>query len=183
MVPQIPTFFCGMSLVLMVLTIEARVSPRKASDHLVRPFKEWFIFYPFENSMHRFSKYSINHVGIGRSCRSDIIFPRSNGIESVRPKIPPLLRDNFRFTFSLLLIFLNLFIFINPVHNLAHTGNKFASKDFFSPCSLGRPTWKCWWLRLQNHHLFRCTSPNTYSSMPSKFHPLTWIGIVANPRV
>ena len=90
--------------------------------------------------MHRFSKYHVNHVGVGRSCRSDIIFPRSNGIDSFRPEIPHLLRDNLRFTFSLLLIFFNPFVFINPIHKLAHTGNRFTSH--LNPCSLGRPTLK-----------------------------------------
>ena len=130
MIPQIPTFFHSMSLVLIILTIEARVSPRKVSGHLVQPFKEWFIFYLLKNSMHRFSKYSVNHVGVGRSCWFDIVFPRSNGIESVRPEIPHLLRENLHFTFSLLLIFLNPLVFINPIHKLAHTGNKFANQGF-----------------------------------------------------
>ena len=80
--------------------------------------------------MHQFSKYHVNHVGVGRSCQSVIIFPRSNGIESVRPEIPHLLRDNLRFTFSLLLIFFNPFVFINPIHKLAHTGNRFTSQGF-----------------------------------------------------
>ena len=130
MIPQIPTFFRSMSLVLMVLAIEARVSPRRFPGHLVRPFKEWFIFYFLKNSVHRFSKYNTNHLSISRSCWSDIIFPRSNGIKSIRPEIPILLRDNLRFTFSLLLIFLNPLVFINLVHKLEHIGNKFASQGF-----------------------------------------------------
>ena len=80
--------------------------------------------------MHRFSKYSVNHVGIGRSYRSDIVFPRSNVIESVQTEIPYLLRENHRFTFSLLLIFLNPLVFINLIHKLAHTSNKFANQRF-----------------------------------------------------
>ena len=38
-----------MSLVLMVLAIEAQVSPRRVPNHLVRPFKEWFVFYLLKN--------------------------------------------------------------------------------------------------------------------------------------
>ena len=124
-----------MSLVL------ARVSPHRVPGHLVRPFKEWFDFYLLENLVHRFLKYSTNHLGVGRSCWSDIIFPRSNGFKSVRPEILLLLRDNLRFTFSLLLIFFNPLIFVNPVHKLAHIGNSFASQGF-RPCSLGRPILK-----------------------------------------
>ena len=130
MIPQIPTFFYSMSLVLMVLTIEAWVSPRRVSGHLVRPLKEWFVFYLLENSMHRFSKYNVNHLGIGRSYLSDIIFLRSNDIKSIQPKIPSLLRDNLHFTFYLLLIFLNPLVFIIPVHKLAYTGNRFVSQGF-----------------------------------------------------
>ena len=119
-----------MSLVLMVLAIEARVSPRRVPDHLVPPFEEWFVFYLLKNSVHRFSKYSTNHLGIGRSYWSDIIFSRSNGIKLIRLEIPLLLRDNLHFTFSLLLIFFNPLVFINPIHKLAHTGNRFANQGF-----------------------------------------------------
>ena len=80
--------------------------------------------------MHRFLKYSVNHLGVGRSCQSDIIFSRSSGIKSVRPEISPFLRDNLRFAFSLLLILLNSFVFINPIHKLTHTGNRFTSQWF-----------------------------------------------------
>ena len=142
MIPQIPTFFHSMSLVLMVLTIEARVSPRRVPGHFVRPFKEWFIFYLLENLMHWFLKYNTNHLGVGRSCWSDIIFLRSNGFKSIQPKIPSLLRDNLRFTFYLLLIFLNPLVFINLIRKLVHTGNRFTSQGSPSPCSLGRPTLK-----------------------------------------
>ena len=130
MIPQIPTFFRSVPLVLMILTIEARVSPCRVSNHFIQPLKEWFILDLFENSMHRVSKYSVNHLGVGRSYWSNMIFPRSNGMESVRPEIPHLLRDNLRFTFSLLLIFLNPFVFVNPVHKLAHTSNRFPSQGF-----------------------------------------------------
>ena len=88
--------------------------------------------------MHRFLKYNVNHLGVGRSCQSNIIFSRSSGIELVRPKIPYLLRDNLRFTFSLLLIFLNSLIFINSVHKLTHTSNRFTGQWFPQSCSLGR---------------------------------------------
>ena len=137
MVSQIPTVLRSMSLVLMVLAIEAWVSPCRVLGHLVWPFR--LVFYLLENSVHWFSKHSINHLGVGRSWWSDVIFPRSNGIKLVRPEIPPLVRDNLRFTFSLLLIFLKPLVFINLVHKLAHGGNRFSSQGFLNPCSLGRP--------------------------------------------
>ena len=38
------------------------------------------------------------------------------------------MRDNFRFTFPLLLVFLYPLVLINLVHELDHTSNKFASQ-------------------------------------------------------
>ena len=78
--------------------------------------------------MHWFSKYYINCLGIGRPC-----LPR---------KIPPLLRDNLSLPIPLLLVFLDPFILINLVHELAYTGASFPIKDFLKLCSVGRPTLK-----------------------------------------
>ena len=78
--------------------------------------------------MHRFSEYSINHLDVGRPWLSGVIFLRSVIIEPVRPEIPPLLRDSLHFTFSLLLVFLNPLVLINPIHELAHTDYSFASQ-------------------------------------------------------
>ena len=46
------------------------------------------------------------------------------GAISVRPKIPPLLRDNLLFSLTLQLVVLYSFILINLIHQLAHTGGR-----------------------------------------------------------
>ena len=38
------------------------------------------------------------------------------------------MRDSLCFTFSLLLVFLNPLVLINPIYKLAHTGNMFPSQ-------------------------------------------------------
>ena len=42
---------------------------------------------------------------------------------AVRPEIPPLLRDNLSFSLPRLLVFLNPFVLVNSVHELAHAGD------------------------------------------------------------
>ena len=78
--------------------------------------------------MHWFLEYCINGLGVGRPGLPNKISLGPVVIESIRPKIPHLLRDNLRFTFPLLLVFLNPFVLINPVHELVHIGNRFASQ-------------------------------------------------------
>ena len=47
MIPQAPTIFCGMPMILMILAIEVTVSLFGISHHLIGPFEEGFIFYFF----------------------------------------------------------------------------------------------------------------------------------------
>ena len=63
-------------------------------------------------------------------------------VVSVRPEIPALLKDNLSLPLPLLLVFLNPFILINSVHELAYTGTGFLVNDFLKPYSVGRPTLK-----------------------------------------
>jgi len=65
-VPQIPTVFCSVPLVLMVFAIKALVAPHRVSSHLVRPFEERLIFNLLQNLMHRFSEYCINYLGVSK---------------------------------------------------------------------------------------------------------------------
>ena len=44
-------------------------------------------------------------------------------VKSVRPEVPPLLRDNLRFAFSRLLVFFDSLVLVDSVHDLAHTGD------------------------------------------------------------
>ena len=78
--------------------------------------------------MHWFSEHNINHLGVRRPWLSVVIFPRPVIIESIKLEIPSLLSDILRFTFPLLLVFLNPLVLIYQVHELAHTGNKFTSQ-------------------------------------------------------
>ena len=128
MVPQILAILRSVSLVSMVLAIKALVTPRGVSSHLVWLFEKRLILELLQNLMHQFSEHCINHLGVGRPWLSSVISPRLVIIELVRPKIPPLLRDNLHFTFPLLLVFLNPFVLINLVYELAHTNNRFASQ-------------------------------------------------------
>ena len=130
MVPQIFTVLRNVSLVLMVLAIKALVTPHRVSSHFVWPFEEQFILYLLQNLMHQFSEHSINHLSVGRPRLPCKISLRSVIIVSVRLEIPPLLRDNFSLSFTLLLVFLNPFILINSIHKLTHASNRFASQRF-----------------------------------------------------
>ena len=46
-------------------------------------------------------------------------------VRAVRLEVLPLLRDNLRFALPRLLVFLDLFVLVNSVHELAHTSDRF----------------------------------------------------------
>ena len=54
-----------------------------------------------------------------------LVAPESVIVVMVRPEIPSILRDNLTLSLTLLLVLLNLLILINPIHELAYTGNRF----------------------------------------------------------
>ena len=78
--------------------------------------------------MHRLSEHDINCLSIGRPRLPSKISLRLIVIVSIRPEIPPLLRDSLGLSFPLLLVFLYPFILINLVHELAYTSDRFASQ-------------------------------------------------------
>ena len=80
--------------------------------------------------MYWFSKYSVNHLRNYRSKLSRKILSESIIIVSIRPEIPPLLRDNLTLPFTLLLVFLDLHVFIDAVHKPTHTPYQFLSWGF-----------------------------------------------------
>ena len=128
MVPQCSAVLCGMSPLLVVLAMKALVVPQRISTHFVRPFEVWLVFYLLQNLMHRFSKHNVNHL---RSCRLRLpskILSGSVIVVTVRPEIPHLLRDNLAFSLALLLVLFNPFILVNPIHELAYTGNRYPSQ-------------------------------------------------------
>ena len=75
--------------------------------------------------MHWISEHSINCLLVSKSELPCKVFSRSVAvIKSVRPEVPPLLRDNICFTFSQLLVFFNPFILVDSVHELAQAGDR-----------------------------------------------------------
>ena len=122
-------------MILMILA-KALITPHRISYYLVRSFEERLVFNLFQNLLYWFSEHSINHLGVGRSWLPNKVFPRSVIIVPVRPEIPPLLRDHLSLSFPLYLVFLYPSIIVNPIHKLAHTGNRFTSQRF-PPIMLG----------------------------------------------
>ena len=62
MIPQISTIFCGMPMILMILTIEVTVMLFRISHHLIGSFEEWFILDFFQYLMH----------GLSEDCTDDL---------------------------------------------------------------------------------------------------------------
>ena len=128
-VPKIPTVFCSMSMVLIVLKIQTLIAFHGVSSHLIRSLEEWLIFYFLQNLMYRFSEYSVNHLR-GWSILPCEISHRIVIIISVWPEIPPLLRDNLLLSFPLRLVLFHSFVFVNLVHKLTYTGDRLTSQGF-----------------------------------------------------
>ena len=126
MIPQIPTVLNGVSLVLVVVAIKALIVPHGISCHLIWPFEERLILNLFQYLMHWLLEHNINHLSVDRPWLPNKVSSRLVIIVSVRPEISHLLKDNLSLTFPLLLAFLNPLVLINPVHELVHTGNRFA---------------------------------------------------------
>ena len=78
--------------------------------------------------MYWISEHSIYHL---RGCRLKLpskIPTRSTVVITIRPEIPPLLRDNLALSLALLLILFNPLVFVNPIHKLAYTVDRFPSQ-------------------------------------------------------
>ena len=117
-------------MVLMVMAIEALITPHRISCHLVRPFEERLIFNLLQNLLYWFSEHSIHCLNVGRSWLPNKIFPRSVVMGSVRPKIPHLLRDHLRLSLPLQLVLLYSSVLINPIYKLMHASNRFTRHRF-----------------------------------------------------
>ena len=77
--------------------------------------------------MHWFSEHSVYHL---RSCRPRLPKKIPLGsiiVVTVQLEIPLLSRDNLAFSLVLLLVFFNSIVLVNPIHELAYTGNEFPS--------------------------------------------------------
>ena len=71
--------------------------------------------------MHCLLEYHADHLSSSRSRLSSEISSGSIIVVPIRPKIPPILRDNVSLPFPLLLVFFDLFILVNMVHESTHT--------------------------------------------------------------
>ena len=128
MVPQCSAVLGGTSPFLVVLAVKALVAPQRVFTHSVQSFKIWLVFYLLQNLMHWFTKHSIDHL---RSCRPrlpDKIPSESVIFVTVRPEIPPLLRDNLTLSLAFLLVLFNPLTLVNPIHELVYTDDRFPSQ-------------------------------------------------------
>ena len=129
-IPKVPAILRGMSVVLVVLAIKVLVSLRGLFRHLIRPSKVWLALDFFLHLMHWFSEYGPDVLCIGCLRLPCEISPRAIVGISVRPEIPPLLRDNLLLSLALQLFFFYSLVLINLIHQLAHTGGRLASQGF-----------------------------------------------------
>ena len=117
-------------MILMILAVKVLITPHRISCHLVRPFKKRLVFNLLQNLLYWFSEYDINHLSVSKSWLPNKIFSRSVIIVQVQPEIPPLLKDHLNLSFPLYLVFLYPSVLVNPIHKLAHTGNRLTSQRF-----------------------------------------------------
>ena len=130
MVPQVSTILDSVPMVLMIMAIEALITPHRISCHLVRPFEEWLVCNPFQNLLYWFLEHSIHCLSVGRFWLPNKIFPRSVIIGPVQPEIPPLLRDHLCLSFPLRLVLLYFPVHVNPIHKLMYTDKRFTCQRF-----------------------------------------------------
>ena len=79
--------------------------------------------------MYWISEYSVDCLHVDRPRLPYKVSPWLVVVESV-VGIPSLPRDDFRFTFSQLLVFLNPFILVDLVHELAQARDRFPHQGF-----------------------------------------------------
>ena len=104
----------------MILAIETLITPHGVTPHFIWPLEIWFNLYLFKNLMHRLLEYYADHLGSGKPSMSSKISSRSVVIIPLKPKVSSVRGSYFCHSFPLLLIILNLFMFINLIHELAH---------------------------------------------------------------
>ena len=98
------------------------------SRHLIRPPKVWLVLDFLQHSMYWFLEYDIGSLCVGCSRLPYEVSPQAIAVIPVRPEIPPLLKDNLLFSSSLQLVFLHPLKLVDPIHQLAHTGDGLASQ-------------------------------------------------------
>ena len=75
--------------------------------------------------MYQILEHSINCLHIDKSGLPCKVSPRLVFVvKLVLLEVPPLLRDNLRFTFTQLLVFFNPFILVDPIHKLVQASDR-----------------------------------------------------------
>ena len=115
-ISKVPAVLRDVSMVLVILAIKVLISLHGLSRHLIQPPKVWLVLDFFQHLMHWFSEYSPDSLRIGCLQLPCEISPQTIAVISVRPEIPPLLRDNLLLSLALQLFFLYSFILIDPIH-------------------------------------------------------------------
>ena len=83
-----------MSMVLVVLAKKVLIEPRGFPRHIIRPLKVWFVLDFLQHPMYWFSEHSTDSLCVGCSRLAYEISSQAVAVISVRPEIPPLLKDN-----------------------------------------------------------------------------------------
>ena len=117
-----------MPLLLVILAIKALVAPQGVFSHLVWPFKVQLVLDLLQDLMHWFSEHIVNHLRSRKPGLPGKIPSESVIVVTVRLEIPHLLRNNLTLPLTLLLVFLDPFILIYLIHELAYTGGGFPSQ-------------------------------------------------------
>ena len=80
--------------------------------------------------MHWLTEHCVVHLSSSRPRLRSKVSSRPIIVVSVRPKIPPILKDNLSLPILLLLVCLYSLILINTVHELAHTSYRLPRQRF-----------------------------------------------------
>ena len=118
------TIFNRMSPILVVMAIQTLISLGRISPHLIRPFKVWLPFYFLKDLIHWLFKHRVDQLCISPRWLIGEISLGSIMTISSYPRIS-LFREDFGLSFPLGLIFFNLLMLDNAVHNLTHIVSKF----------------------------------------------------------
>ena len=105
-----------MPSLLVILVKKTLVAPHGVFSHLICPFEVWLVLDLLQDLMCWLLEYRINHLKSRRPRLPSKIPPGPVIIISVRLKIPSILWDNLSLSLPLLLVFLNLFVFVNTIH-------------------------------------------------------------------
>ena len=120
-VTQSPAILCSVSLVLVILTIKTLIPPHGVTPHFFWPLEVWLDLDLLKNLVHKLFEYCANHLSSRKANMSRKVSPRSVVIVPLRPKVSSGRGDHFCLPLPLLLIILDPFVFINPIHELMHT--------------------------------------------------------------